>query len=86
MPLFDFIADLLQEYKKIYAEYRKIFGKNYNNKYKDYVCLMPNGELMKPNYLTHTFAKILEDNNLKHIMICHQYIFYMILLFPVKIQ
>lgn len=22
---------------------------------------------MKPNYLTHTFAKILEDNNLKHI-------------------
>ena len=67
LPLFDFIADLLQEYKKIYAEYRKIFGKTYNNKYKDYICLMPNGELMKPNYLTHTFAKILEDNNLKHI-------------------
>ena len=28
---------------------------------------MPNGELMKPGYLTHTFSKILEDNNLKRI-------------------
>lgn len=67
LPLFDFIIDLLLEYKKIYAEYKKIFGKCYTLEYKDYICLMPNGELMKPNYLTHTFARILEDNGLKHI-------------------
>lgn len=67
LPLFDFIADLLQEYKKIYAEYAKIFGRSYNKEYKEYVCLMPNGELMKPNYLTHTFSQVLEDNELKHI-------------------
>ena len=65
--MFDFIADLLLEYKKIYAEYKKIFGASYCNQYQEYVCLMPNGELIKPNYLTHTFAKVLEDNDLKHI-------------------
>ena len=51
LPLFDFIEDLLKEYKTIYAEYKKIFGNTYCNKYKDYVCLMLNGELMKPGYL-----------------------------------
>lgn len=60
LPLFNFIEDLLLEYKKI-------FGNTYNNDYKDYVCLMPNGELMKPGYLSHTFSKILEDNELKRI-------------------
>lgn len=67
LPLFNFIEDLLLEYKKMYAEYKKIFGNTYNNDYKDYVCLMPNGELMKPGYLSHTFSKILEDNELKRI-------------------
>lgn len=67
LPLFNFIEDLLLEYKKMYAEYKKIFGNTYNNDYKDYVCLMPNGELMKPGYLSHTFSKLLEDNELKRI-------------------
>lgn len=67
LPLFDFIEVLLKEYKAMYAEYKKIFGNTYCNKYKDYVCLMPNGELMKPGYLSHTFSKLLEDNELKRI-------------------
>lgn len=28
---------------------------------------MENGELMKPGYVTQTFSKILEQNNLRHI-------------------
>ena len=67
LPLFDFIEILLKEYKEIYAEYKKFFGNSYITEYREYVCLMPNGELMKPGYLSHTFAKILEDNNLKRI-------------------
>ncbi len=67
LPLFNFIEVLLKEYKAMYAEYKKIFGNTYNNDYKDYVCLMPNGELMKPGYLSHTFLKRLEDNELKRI-------------------
>ena len=36
------------------------------NDYKDYICLMENGELMKPGYLSQTFSQVLEDNNLRH--------------------
>ena len=67
LPLFDFIEELLKEYKNINVEYKKIFGNTYCNTYKDYICLMPNGELMKPGYLSHTFSKVLVDNELKRI-------------------
>lgn len=67
LPLFDFIADLLNTYKDKYAEYKKFYGNTYCNDYKDYICLMENGELMKPGYVTQTFSKVLDSNNLRHI-------------------
>lgn len=67
LPLFDFIADILKVYKNKYEENKKLFGNTYVTDYKDYVCLMENGELMKPGYLTQTFSKVLNDNNLRHI-------------------
>ena len=50
-----------------YEEYKKFYGNTYCNDYKEYICLMENGELMKPGYVTQTFSKILEQNNLRHI-------------------
>ena len=67
LPLFDFIADLLRKYKNKYEENKKFYGNTYCNDYKDYICLMENGELMKPGYVTQTFSKILGNNNLRHI-------------------
>lgn len=67
LPLFDFIADLLRKYKHKYEENKKFYGNTYCNDYKDYICLMENGELMKPGYVTQTFSKILDNNNLRHI-------------------
>ena len=67
LPLFDFIADLLRKYKNKYEENKKFYGNTYCNDYKDYICLMENGELMKPGYVTQTFSKILDNNNLRHI-------------------
>ena len=67
LPLFDFIADLLNTYKDKYAEYKNFYGNTYCNDYKDYICLMENGELMKPGYVTQTFSKVLDSNNLRHI-------------------
>lgn len=67
LPLFDFIADLLIKYKNKYEENKKFYGNTYCNDYKDYICLMENGELMKPGYVTQTFSKILGNNNLRHI-------------------
>lgn len=67
LPLFDFIADLLKKYKDKYEENKKFFGNTYISDYKDYVCLMENGDLMKPGYLTQTFSQVLGDNKLRHI-------------------
>lgn len=67
LPLFDFIADLLRKYKNKYEENKKFYGNTYCNDYKDYICLMENGELMKPGYVTQTFSKILDNNHLRHI-------------------
>lgn len=67
LPLFDFIANLLNAYKDKYAENKKFYANTYNNEYKDYICLMENGELMKPGYVTQTFSKVLDDNSLRHI-------------------
>ena len=67
LPLFDFIADLLKTYKNKYEENRKLFGNTYINDYRDYVCLMDNGELMKPGFLSQKFSEILDSHNLRHI-------------------
>lgn len=67
LPLFDFIADLLKTYKNKYEENRKLFGNTYINDYRDYVCLMENGELMKPSFLSQKFSEILDSHNLRHI-------------------
>lgn len=67
LPLFDFIADLLQNYKNKYDENKKFFGNTYVNDYSNYICLMENGELMKPGFLSQKFSEILDNNNLRHI-------------------
>ena len=67
LPLFDFIADLLKEYKNKYEENKKFFGNTYVNDYNEYICLMENGELMKPGFLSQKFSEILDQNNLRHI-------------------
>lgn len=67
LPLFDFIADLLKKYKNQYKEYEKIFGNTYITEYKDFICLMENGELVKPDYVDRVFSRILKTNGFRHI-------------------
>lgn len=67
LPLFDFIADLLKRYKEKYKEYEKLFGNTYITKYKDFICLMENGELVKPDYVDRIFSRILKTNGFRHI-------------------
>lgn len=67
LPMFDFIADLLKKYKEKYKQNEKIFGSTYIKDYKDFICLMDNGELLKPDYVDRTFSKILKTNGFRHI-------------------
>lgn len=67
LPMFDFIADLLKKYKEKYKQNEKIFGNTYIKDYKDFICLMDNGELIKPDYVDRTFSSILKTNGFRHI-------------------
>ena len=67
LPMFDFIADLLKKYKEKYKLNEKIFGNTYITNYKDFICLMDNGELVKPDYVDRTFSRILKENGFRHI-------------------
>lgn len=67
LPMFDFIADLLKKYKEKYKLNEKIFGNTYITDYKDFICLMDNGELVKPDYVDRTFSRILKENRFRHI-------------------
>lgn len=67
LPMFDFIADLLKKYKEKYTLNEKIFGNTYITDYKDFICLMDNGELVKPDYVDRTFSRILKENRFRHI-------------------
>lgn len=67
LPMFDFISDLLKKYKEKYKLNEKIFGNTYITDYKDFICLMDNGELVKPDYVDRTFSRILKENGFRHI-------------------
>ncbi len=67
LPMFDFIADSLKKYKEKYKLNEKIFGNTYITDYKDFICLMDNGELVKPDYVDRTFSRILKENGFRHI-------------------
>lgn len=42
-------------------------GRCYNKKYLEYICVDEMGTLISPHYLTASFPKLLEKNNLRHI-------------------
>ncbi len=67
LPMFDFIADLLKKYKEKYKQNEKIFGNTYVKDYKNFICLMNNGELIKPDYVDRVFSRILKANGFRHI-------------------
>lgn len=48
-------------------EYRRVCGRCYNKKYLEYICVDEMGTLISPHYLTASFPKLLEKNNLRHI-------------------
>ena len=61
-----FKAHLLQA-KSRQDEYRRVCGRSYNTDYLDYVCVDPMGNLMRPNYISSSFPKLLEKHGLRHI-------------------
>ncbi len=67
LPLLPQAENLLLEKKRQIENNKTMLGKQYDNQYLDYVCVDYMGRLIRPGRLTHSFCKILKQNNLKHI-------------------
>ncbi|MEG1752221.1 MAG: tyrosine-type recombinase/integrase [Clostridia bacterium] len=67
LPLLPETEKLLLERKEQIEHNKKIYGMSYNKKYLDYVFVNDIGDLINPDLVSHTFTKILKQNNLKHI-------------------
>lgn len=62
VKLLPFTIPILKQHKRKQLENKLLFGKAYIN--SDLVCCWPNGEEIRPDYITHTFKKILKKCNL----------------------
>lgn len=67
LPLAKAVEDKLLEKKSQQEEYRKFFRRAYDKTWKEYICVLPDGRLITPNYITDAFPKFLEKHGLKRI-------------------
>lgn len=67
LPLLPDIEKLFRQRQQEIEENKKSYGLSYCQIFDDYVFVNDCGYLMLPDYVSHTFHKILKKNNLKHI-------------------
>lgn len=67
LPLVPVFKEKLLKMKKQQAEYRRVCGKCYDNRYLEYICVDEMGTLISPHYLTAAFPKLLDKNELRRI-------------------
>ncbi len=67
LPLVPFVKERLLALKEEQEKNRQLCGRSYNKKYADYVCVNEVGNLIKPNYVSEFFPKLLEKNGLRRI-------------------
>ena len=67
LPLVKPVRERLLALKQEQKENRRLCGRSYNKEYSEYICVNEVGDLIKPNYVTEFFPKLLEENGLRRI-------------------
>lgn len=67
LPIVPVFKEKLLKVKEQQAEYRRVYGKCYDNRYLEYICVDEMGTLISPHYLTAAFPKLLDKNELRRI-------------------
>ncbi len=67
LPLSDATVDMLLKMKQRQEKMKLLFGNRYNHEFDDYFYVFENGDLVKPNWVTACFKRLLDDNNMPHI-------------------
>ena len=67
LPLEPIVESFLLELKEKQKENKKLCGNSYNKEWLEYICVDDGGNLIRPDYVTETFLKLLKKKNLKLI-------------------
>ena len=67
LPLIPAMRAKLLAVKAEQEQHRKLFGNCWKKKYDGFIYTDPDGERIKPDYITATFPKFLEQNELRRI-------------------
>lgn len=66
-PLLKEIKDILIEQKQWIENNKKDFREKYNNEFNDYINVNALGEILKSDYITRNFNRLLEKNGVKKV-------------------
>ena len=67
LPLIPQVEQVLLQAREQQELYRKKFGRSWCGKWEGYICLLPDGEIITPNFLTAHFGRLLKKHNLPPI-------------------
>ena len=67
LPLEPIVKSFLLELKEKQEKNKELCGDSYNQEYLEYICVDNCGNLIRPDYVTETFLKLLKKKNLKQI-------------------
>ncbi len=67
LPLPGPVREMLETEKEKQEIYRKMFGKSYDLRYLDYVCVDQLGRLIRPSYVTQHFSDIIKKYGLRKL-------------------
>jgi integrase len=59
-PLIPQVERHLRKAQERQQEYRRAFDREYNEKYADYICVWPDGNIIAPNHATKAFKTLLK--------------------------
>lgn len=67
LPLEPIVESFLLNLKEKQEENKKLCGNSYNKDWLEYICVDDCGNLIRPDYVTETFLKLLKKRKLKQI-------------------
>lgn len=67
LPLEPIVKSFLIELKEKQGKNKELCGDSYNKDYLEYICVDNCGNIIRPDYVTETFLKLLKRKNLKII-------------------
>lgn len=67
LPLLPEIEDILKEKRRQDNEYKRVCGRSYNKEFSEYIFVDELGALIKPDYVTQNFPRLLQKHGLEKI-------------------